>query len=167
MTLAELLLVGFFAVWLVLTVLVQVPRINAFLRRWDLFCLLPEWRFFAPTPAQHNVHLLYRDEFPDGRLTEWTEAVVVRQRSGWACVFNTEKRGSKALIDAVGELCRHITLKAGLLETSIAYLTFLNYISRIPRIAMPSRSQFMLMRTDHDGSREEDIVLFVSELHDL
>jgi len=53
------------------------------------------------------------------------------------------------------------------LEFSIAYLTFLNRISNLQRLAMPDRTQFMLLRTDHDGHRKDETVLYVSPFHDL
>jgi len=85
----------------------------------------------------------------------------------WAFAFNVNKRATKGLIDVVGEFCRHLAEGVPRLEFSIAYLTFLNRISNLQRLAMPDRTQFMLLRTDHDGHRKDETVLYVSPFHDL
>src|SRR5205814_9921314 len=100
---AERLLIGVFSLWLLLSLAVYIPAVGPVIRRYDWFALVPEWKFFAPAPAQHDYHLLYRDRLSGGCLTDWTEIKPLRERRWWNLVWNTAKRENKALVDIVSE----------------------------------------------------------------
>lgn len=154
----------FFGTWTVLCLFVLFPKLRNSIRQHDLFMLIPEWRFFAPMPAQGDFHLLYRDRFHDGGLTYWTEVQPQTKRRRWNIVWNPGKRERKALFDAINELTSHGP-KA--IEGSFAYLTLLNHVSTIPRSASPEYTQFLLMTSyGRDPEREPDVVL-ISGFHAL
>ena len=136
---------GVFGIWLLLTVLVLFPKLNPVIRGLDLLALVPEWRFFAPIPGQHDYHVLYRDEFVDGSVTDWTELPLVSDRRWWNIAWNPGKRGNKALFDAVSEFAVHVGAGDKSVEISIPFLTLLNYISSVARPVVPQYTQFLLM----------------------
>jgi len=164
----ELLIIGLFGVWFLLSVFVYPPKLNKIIRKLDWFSLIPEWRFFAPNPGQHDYHLLYRDKFQDGSLTQWTEIMLTTQRRWWNMVWNPGKRGNKAFLDTVIEFAQSaISGSDRALELSIPYLTLLNYVSSVPRSTLPEFTQFLLMYS-FGGSFEDDPDLFyLSRFHSL
>jgi len=161
----EFLVICFFGIWTLLSLLVLFPKFKLHLRKRDWFLLVPEWRFFAPRPAQTDFHLLYRDRFPDGSVTEWTEVQLVNER-GWGCViWNPRKRRSKALFDVVLELFSLATLLDQAQVFSTAYLTLLNYISNLPRSISPEFTQFLLIQSYGSSQEKEPDVMYLSKLH--
>jgi hypothetical protein len=164
---AEVLLIGFFAVWFVISVLCLLPSLRDHIRRRDVLTLIPEWKFFAPNPGQWDYHLVYRDQLPGGILTDWTEVAEVTPRAWWNAVWNPAKRGNKALADCVVVMAKHIVAEDGVIEASVPYLTLLNYISSLPRLGRTEYTQFALIQFHARGSREEPELLFVSALHSL
>ena len=66
--------------------------------------LVPTWKFFAPTPGQRDMHLLYQDRYEDGATAPWTEVQPMRQRPSYAFAWNPDRRANKGLFDIVQEL---------------------------------------------------------------
>jgi hypothetical protein len=152
--------------WLLLSILVLVPRLKLIIRRWDAVMLIPQWSFFAPEPAFWDFHLLYRDRYPDGTYTEWTEAIPPESRRWWSFVWNPGKRQRKALFDAVVELSGRVQLGDRSLEASISYLTLLTYVTSIMRTAKPELMQFAIVRTLGINRRAPDAI-FRSKAHSV
>lgn len=129
--------------------------------------LVPEWRFFAPQPAQGDYHLLYRDRYHDGSLTNWTEVRPTMERRWWNVAWNPGKRERKAVFDAFTEFTPYLSRTDTTLECSVAYLTVLNHVSSIPRSTSPEFTQFLLMAS-HGGSPEKDPdIIYISHIHSL
>ncbi len=164
-SIGEFLVICFFGIWTLLSLLVLFPRFKVYLRKRDWFLLVPEWRFFAPRPAQTDFHLLYRDRFPDGSVTEWTEVELISER-GWGCViWNPRKRRSKALFDAIIELSSLTTLLEEKLVYSTAYLALLNYISNRARSISPEFTQFLIILSYGSSQEKEPDIMYLSRLH--
>jgi hypothetical protein len=163
----ELLVSGFFGVWFLLCLLVLVPRLRPYIRVWDIFSLVPEWKFFAPNPAQGDYILLYRDQLADGTVTPWTEVALAQKRRWWNAAWNPGKRANKALFDAMVEVSSEASLYPEILVGSVAYLTLLNYISSLGRFARPSFTQFMILHSFSSTVKREPRLIFSSSLHAL
>jgi hypothetical protein len=163
----ELLVSGFFGVWFLLCLLVLVPRLRPYIRAWDIFSLVPEWKFFAPNPAQGDYILLYRDQLANGSITQWTEVSLAQKRRWWNVVWNPGKRANKALFDAVVEVSSEASLYPEILAGSIAYLTLLNYVSNLGRFARPAFTQFMILHSFSSTVKREPRLIFSSSLHSL
>ena len=105
-----------FVLWFFLSVLGQAQATQRhrsrfqWVRRWDWFNLIPTWTFFAPRPAWTDYYLLYRDKLTDGRLTPWTEVILIQDRRWWHFLWNPAKHERKALVDMVRMLARHPAL---------------------------------------------------------
>ncbi|CAL9423574.1 hypothetical protein SUDANB171_01900 [Streptomyces sp. enrichment culture] len=97
----QLLLAG----WLAVTVLSQHPQ-RSFdaLRRYDKVGAIPNWRFFAPFPIQHDYVLLYRVAGDDGRVTPWRRAMERQKRSWSSVVWSPGRRGEKSVLAVCAEL---------------------------------------------------------------
>lgn len=162
---AELLVVSFFVLWLLLCLLVYVPRFHDIIRNLDEFALIPEWRFFAPNPGRHDFHLLFRDKFRDGAVGPWTEIAPIDGRRLWNVVLNAGKRKNKALLDCMRDFAKQVNGKGGPIELSIPYLTLLNYVSCIPRNPPSQEVQFLLMYSAGEDIEKDPEILYLSRFH--
>jgi hypothetical protein len=164
---SQAIVAGVFVLWFVLSLAVYLPRCQKVVRRLDQLSLIPEWRFFAPRPGQHDLHLLYRDEYENGSSTEWTEIVLATKRRFWCAVWNPGKRNNKALFDCVQELGKHIRQGDETIELSLPYLTLLNYVESMERLAMPTAVRFAIFTSDGKRFEPEPDILLLSNLHRL
>jgi hypothetical protein len=98
LTFADLALAGVYGAWTLICLLVYVPRLQEKIRKHDYFGLVPEWRFFAPNPGRVDYHLLFRDEYRNGTVGNWTEAAPIGQRGAWAMVVNPKRRRNKGVV---------------------------------------------------------------------
>ena len=163
----HILVATIFAVWLLASAIVYLPRVGKAIRRRDQLLLIPNWQFFAPIPARHDVHFLYQDKYGDDTLTRWTEIVLPGQRRWFNMVWNPDKREHKALFDIEQQLIEHLSAEDRGLEVSIPYLTLLNYISRLPRTTAPHFTRFLMMRARGYIPADEGQILHVSRFHRL
>ncbi|RAJ66736.1 hypothetical protein K378_02909 [Streptomyces sp. Amel2xB2] len=71
----------------------------------DIFsAMFPNWRFFAPTPAQHDYHILYRTLNHDGETSSWRMVEVIVGRRLPQIFWFPGRRPEKAIFDIVTEL---------------------------------------------------------------
>ena len=148
-----------------LSFLVYHPRLNEIIRVFDVLSLVPEWQFFAPNPGRYDYHLLFRDVFADGSMSDWSEIPVINYRHWWHFIWNPGKRRPKALFDALSEFGKRVEANDTLLTASIPYLTILNYVSSLER-SIPAKSvQFLVMYSQAYCSPPE--VLILSNVHGL
>jgi len=66
--------------------------------------LVPNWRFFAPEPAQHDFHILHRVLTAEGEQTPWLETSHIAPRAWVQMVWFPARRREKALVDICNEL---------------------------------------------------------------
>lgn len=92
--------------WWITTLLSQhAQRQFDRLRRYDRVGLvIPNWRFFAPEPAVHDFHLLYRLRDAEGDVGQWQEAFVVEERQWRHAVWFPARRSEKAVFDVCIDL---------------------------------------------------------------
>ncbi len=160
-------IVGLFALWLTLSIIVYIPKVTTAIRRRDHLMLIPTWKFFAPTPGERDMHVLYQDRYEDGTVTLWTEIGPAVRRPWWGFVWNPAKRTNKALFDVIQELGLHVTAGDPVLELSMPYLSLLNHISSIPRSTSPAFTKFLLMCSRGNVRGDEPEVVYVSRFHQL
>ena len=166
-TVVDWTVVAILTVWLGFTMRFHVPlRDNLPLRRKDLFGLVPDWRFFAPTPARHDYHLLFRDRLSDGAVTEWQEISIGRHRRWYGFLWNPHRRDRKALFDLTTELAR-VALDEGpdAVPGSISYLTLLTYVSDLPRWSPSVMTQFCILASDARANNLPPEPVLISDMH--
>lgn len=128
----SLLTAAGFAAWLVVSAASQHPDRNFDrLRKLDpARALIPDWRFFAPNPAQHDVHVLYRVVLPGGETTGWELSSELATRSWADFAWLPDRRRDKGLFDICVTMGRMIQSgEAGLTE-STPYLLLRNFVAR-------------------------------------
>ncbi len=154
--------------WLLATLASQHPH-RAFdgLRRFDPIGLaVPNWRFFAPEPAQHDYHVLHRVLRADDTPSPWAETTTISPRSWGHAVFFPDRRREKALFDLASELTALMmdpridvrrTVPFELLRDAVELKVRAEEADPLPR-----GFQFLLARhTGHDEEPEPDY-LFAS-----
>ncbi len=100
---------GLLAAWFIATLLSQHPdRSYDKARRFDRSgtgIVIPNWRFFAPTPAVEDQHFLYRLANEDRtEHTEWREAFPITPRKLVHAFWFPGRRIEKAVFDVASTL---------------------------------------------------------------
>jgi hypothetical protein len=156
-----------FGCWSLLSLLLQVPKLNRRIRQYDIFLLIPEWKFFAPQPGQHDFSLLYRDIDREENYSAWKEIQISPERRWWNCIWNPMKRGQKAIFDFVVELSGLNRMQEETILFSNAYISLLMIVTREKRLLQNVRTQFIILRKYTQQEENEPEVLYLSRLHDI
>lgn len=154
------------AALVVATLTVQHPNTN-FDRtsRRDKFAVLPNWRFFAPTPAMHDFHFLYRTLREDGRTSSWKGVDVIEGRKLHQIVWFPTRRPEKAVYDICSELLPHLAGDVAAIRNAPAYDLVTAYLDgRIRREGAQDVKGFQFALTQSTGfdTVQEPELLFVS-----
>ncbi|MGW3651214.1 hypothetical protein [Streptomyces sp. NPDC000878] len=161
-----LLVLGGLAVWFGATAASQYPH-SSFERVRDrdrTGLLIPNWKFFAPEPAQHDFHVLHRVLTADGSQTSWAETTRIAPRAWAQVLWFPHRRREKALFDVCAELIMLMN-KPGLDVTRFpVYRLLRDFVALAVRETYdgqepPRGFQFLIARhTGHDQTHEPDYV---------
>ncbi len=148
-----------------LSILVLWCKPEAGIRARDVLRLIPQWRFFAPVPSTSDYFVLYRDIFPNGAFTDWTELRSV-PRHWWNGFLFPAKRERKSELDAAMQLARMDPARP-LIDTvtSVPYLAILNRVTRIERWVEPESTQFAIATINLGRENPGMQIYCVSGLH--
>jgi hypothetical protein len=137
------------------------------IRQRDLFNALPAWYFFAPTPVTYHLLLFYRDEYEDGKVTNWKRLPFSEQRKWWHFLWNPQKRLNKSFFDVFKDLMDHIKISTDqeFLIGSVPYIILLNHISHLYHDPFAVNTQFAIFKKEA-GVSDMDL-LFLSFVHEL
>ena len=163
----ELLLSSAVGAWVLATVASQHPhRLFDGLRRFDpTGLLLPNWRFFAPEPAQHDFHVLHRVVTAAGERTDWRETVTITPRSWSQVLFFADRRREKSMFDVANELVTVMARPQADVTRTVAYELLRNRVKvkvlkEFAGLPRPRGFQFLVARhSGHDESQEPDYLL--------
>jgi hypothetical protein len=164
---ADTLIAGAFGAWLVATAASQHPH-RAFDRFRDydpIGLILPDWRFFAPEPAQHDFHLLCRVLSADERQIPWSEATRITPRLWSHAVWFPDRRRDKAIVDICNELITLMNVPSLELTDTCPFLLLRDFVEGRIRDEYAGRPapqgfQFLIARhTGHDQTRDPDYLL--------
>ena len=168
MSLAEVAAGCGLALWLVLTVVRQLPgRVGRALRDRDPLGVLPGWTFFAPHPGRHDWILLMRNRLPGDEIGPWQE-VRWRQPRSPRWMFNPSRRMKKATFDmvAVLQLQGAELGEERRLVLSVPYLAWLGATqSRVSEDSAVTQTQFTVLGFEGRGDQDPHPFL-VSDFHD-
>lgn len=117
---------GLGASWLIATALSQHP-----LRPFDRVrnvdrtgTIIPNWRFFAPSPAIHDNRLAHRILWEDGEVSDWIETHKIVDRRVRDMIWYPERRRDKAVTDLCGSMIGALQQRrTGGVEGTPAYQT--------------------------------------------
>ncbi|WGH83614.1 hypothetical protein [Auritidibacter ignavus] len=156
-------------IWAAATIAVQLGKGEKLVRRVDPTGLyIPDWRFFAPTPAEHEYHLLYRHELNEEELTPWQEIGFSQRRSLLHLIWAPHRRSEKGLFDAVSELIQTTkgTKNLASMKITPAYLALLNVVTHQAQAPAGARKvQFLIIRAAEYEPTVIPDPLFLSDLH--
>lgn len=157
--------------WSAATIATQLGRGQRQIRSFDpTGLIIPDWRFFAPFPAEHEYHLLYRDELSDGSTTVWQEINFGQRRTLLHLLWAPHRRGEKGLFDATSELLQvaDATDDLAVIKLSTSYLALLNVVTyHVTHAPEARRTQFLVIRAaEYEPSVIPD-PMFLSDLHRL
>jgi hypothetical protein len=151
--------------WLLLTVLANTGLLNR-ISRYDYLGVIPNWKFFAPTPAVDDYLLFVRYQLDDRSYSNWLEISPKCARTFWHIVWNPEKRTTKALFDIITELTfvvNHVDDPTQVV-LSVPYLQLLNYCTGLyPQF--DKTIQFMIMTSNYSEGALTYSPYYCSELH--
>lgn len=138
---------------------------NRVVRRDYCAALFPNWRFFAPNPAQHDYHFFYRTLSVDGETSDWTPVEVIVGRKPQQIFWFPDRRAEKGVFDLTSDLLPSLEKGFGFLKHLPSYRMLVAYLRKT--IADADQQdvkgfQFTLARSaGYDESEEPDVV-FVS-----
>ncbi|MFD7833845.1 hypothetical protein [Streptomyces sp. NPDC059761] len=133
----------------------------------DTFSMLPNWRFFAPTPAMHDYHFVYRTLAADGSTSPWQGVDVIEGRKPWQIAWFPTRRPEKAVFDICSEILHVIDKGFPVVVRTAGYRTLTEYLratilDRGEEAAGIRGFQFALARaTGYDTAQSPEMV-FVS-----
>lgn len=155
------------AALLATTVVAQHPhQLFNRVRTRDPLSVVPNWRFFAPHPAVHDSHLLYRTLSADEETSEWVQLSLTPDRTVQQMVWFPDRRLGKAVFDVGDEILRNIGEGFGVMTRLPSYRTLVAYLRREIREADDSARvkgfQFAFARSTGYDMSEEPEMMFIS-----
>lgn len=100
--------------WFTATLVSQHPhRVFDRLRQFDRIGAIPNWRFFAPLPAQHDYVVLYRTVGEDGEVSPWRRPEEGRTHRWSAAVWSPGRRHTKAALMVCGQISGMLSTAGG------------------------------------------------------
>lgn len=153
---------------LVATVAAQHPH-PAFdrVRSRDLFSFVPNWKFFAPNPATHDFHYVYRTlDHADG-TSEWSEIDMIEPRRMYQAFWFATRRPEKSVFDLCTAILQQAT-KSGATEVqkTSSYRVLAEFIRKTVRERQGAEHvkgfQFAVVRAAGHDTSEDPEPLFIS-----
>jgi hypothetical protein len=145
-------------------------RLGAWSRidRYDAFHLLPRYSFFAPHPARHDTHVVYRDRIKgiDGPWLQLQPSHIDRR---WRWVWNPNRYQRKAVSDLANAILADARQSADcprVVLLSSPYVSLLYWVmAQPPSGSGVTHRQFALVGTHGFGDTRQLEVRFLSEVH--
>jgi hypothetical protein len=164
---AKVLVTAGLGAWFVATAASQHPH-----RAFDRFrdydptgLFVPNWRFFAPEPAQHDFHLLHRVLTAGGEQTPWRETRQITPRAWRHAAWFPDRRRDKAMFDVCNELITLMAIPSVDLPATAPFRLLRAFVELKVRREyahdeQPQGFQFLIARhTGHDADHEPDYLL--------
>ncbi|MYU26019.1 hypothetical protein [Streptomyces sp. SID8352] len=130
-----------------------------------LSSVFPNWRFFAPTPAQHDFQFYYRTLDEAGETSDWTALEVIQGRRARQFLWFPERRSEKAVYDLGSEILRVLDRGFEVAVTLPSFRILRRFFrEEIGRSGTPDVKgfQFALIRSSGYDEAEEPEIIFLS-----
>jgi hypothetical protein len=140
--------------------------------RWDLFEIIPDWKFFAPNPLTCDYYLFARTMNDYRHWGDWYHVPVWNDRPWYSALWNPGKRKFKLLVDLVSCLEAYRQLGDSdssdtSLQITLPYISLLDYASQAASTTAVTHVQFMIARKTGMSAVAEVKPLFVSFIHTM
>ncbi|EHM28124.1 MULTISPECIES: hypothetical protein [Streptomyces] len=134
-------------------------------RNKDLFSLVPNWKFFAPNPATHDYHYLYRTLDENRETSPWVELDLIENRRMIQAIWFSSRRTEKAVFDICSAIIKNIA-KGEDPTGSPSFRVLAEFIRKQIRDAQDVSAargfQFSVVRASGHDDSEDPEVLYVS-----
>jgi hypothetical protein len=166
MTLTILVLI-FYIFWAMISILSQgeSPVVGR-LKAYDLFNMIPNYKFFCPNPIKKDYHLYYRNLLQKDQTGEWKEIIIGKRNRVIGCIWNPAKRDRKVFYKAVRTIRKQTAKKEKVLSGHM-YLLVLNMVKSIARNENSRAVQFKLTAKQNYRTKVEEVILFTSPFDEL
>ncbi|MGP3947278.1 hypothetical protein [Streptomyces sp. 7N604] len=132
------------------------------LRRYDhVGLLIPNWRFFAPEPARHDFHLLFRTLSVTDEESPWKAASRIHERKWRQVVWFPGRRQEKGVFDTCNEIVGVVGKKDVKIVDTAVYRLLRDFVIRRIREEEDERHaaikgfQFLVVQySGHDDSED-------------
>jgi hypothetical protein len=149
-------MMAIFGTWTVFSLLRQVSERHArWARKWDVFQLIPPWKFFRGQIGDVDFHLFYRDSLPGGGFSAWIRIVPEYRKGPLSFLWNPGRRLQKSLITNAEFLIR--ARRTGR-ESQGADLALRAYASRCRFPSDATSRQYAVMQSRGFDSPDFEIV---------
>lgn len=133
----------------------------------DHFSVLPNWKFFAPNPATHDYHYLYRTLDNEGVTSKWQDMDLIADRRMYQAFWFASRRSEKAVFDVCSEILQRMDKGFDAIRTTASYRLLVEFIRRDIReraenIDNIGGFQISMVRAGGHDHDEEPEILFVS-----
>lgn len=129
--------------------------------------LVPDWRFFAPNPSDHDYELVYRVRTRSGDTTQWDHVFRFAERTWGHALFYARRRREKGVFDTIQSMISslpHAPVDA--LVSRAPYRVLESFVAhevrRLHADELPEGFQFAIVRTAGYDERPDLHSLFVS-----
>jgi len=130
LTITDVLIIIVFVIWAAFSLLCQgTSRLKTRLKSFDIFNILPNYKFFCPNPVRYDYHLYYRSRQKDNSISDWQEIPVGRRTSLLCSVWNPLKRERKVFHKVIKTLKGFKQQSSGN-PRSLVYQLLLSYIKK-------------------------------------
>ena len=185
MRLGDVAALGFFSIWLALSIPHQFDSgLGRWVRRLNFGGLVPIWTFFAPKPGTSDYHIIIRDG-SSGCPGEWVELEWCHQRRILDAIWHPDRQRTKVIVDCINGIAMQLKemratrsmrseavtegiLSAPYLAISAPYLVLLNVVMSAPlQCANATARQFAILEVKPGQVSDRPKVILCSPAHDL
>ena len=133
----------------------------------DHFSFIPNWKFFAPNPATHDYHYLYRTLDTDGNTSQWHSVDIIAERKMYQAFWFATRRPEKAVFDVCTEILQQMNKGIEVVKEITGYKVLVHFIRREIRekhddVANIKGFQTSVVRASGHDTEEEPTILFIS-----
>ena len=124
----------------------------------DLFNIVPNYRFFCPTPTRYDYHLYYRSQLTDKSLSDWMEIQIGQKNTLLCSIWNPSKRDRKVFYK-ITNLIKKNTKGDRRMGNNSTYMSLVNFIQHQQQLPEARFIQFKITsKQDFSRDTKEEII---------
>jgi hypothetical protein len=157
--------------WFVFSLVYQMfmNRLRPSMRRYDIFWVLPAFRFFHERPPYFV--LSYRDRFHSGEESSWQDIHFQRPARWYIALWHPHFIPSNTIEVLMGTFADLMSQEKSPsmthIQQQLPYRMLLRYVARYPSSPSVQARQFRILRGTEHLEDAPDTVIFVSGYHEL
>ncbi len=165
------LVVCFLGGWLGLSLVYQLfmHRLRPYVRRFDIFWVLPAYRFFEKRPDYFI--LSYRDRSRNGVESPWQDLQFQRPARWYTFLWHPQFIPSDTIVVSMEHFADMMAWEKPLpmkhIQPQFPYQALLRYVTQYSSPPQGQARQFRILRGAQHFEDDSDTVIFVSDYHDL